>query len=95
LQGCKLRRKPRSEGKREGVNPHTPKGASTLGIGVPVDSQIFKEQWQGSKPNGLRNSIYHWKFFRTKMSKMGLHDPFGHLKHKLWLKERPKVKLAI
>jgi hypothetical protein len=26
---------------------------------------------------------------------MGLHDPFGHLKHKLWLKERSKVKLVI
>jgi hypothetical protein len=23
------------------------------------------------------------------MSKMGSHDPFGHLKHKLWPKERP------
>ncbi len=23
------------------------------------------------------------------MSKMGLHDPFGHLKHKLWPKEGP------
>jgi hypothetical protein len=23
------------------------------------------------------------------MSKMGLHDPFGHLQHKLWPKERP------
>jgi hypothetical protein len=29
------------------------------------------------------------------MSKMGLHDPFGHLKHKLWPKERPKVNLTI
>jgi hypothetical protein len=29
------------------------------------------------------------------MSKVGSHDPFGHLKHKLWPKERPKVKLAI
>jgi hypothetical protein len=29
------------------------------------------------------------------MSKMGSHDPFGHLKHKLWPKERPKVKLTI
>jgi hypothetical protein len=29
------------------------------------------------------------------MSKMGSHDPFGYLKHKLWPKERPKVKLAI
>jgi hypothetical protein len=29
------------------------------------------------------------------MSKMGSHDPFGHLKHKLWSKERLRVKLAI
>jgi hypothetical protein len=29
------------------------------------------------------------------MSKMGLHSPFGHLKHKLWSKERPGVKLAV
>jgi hypothetical protein len=26
---------------------------------------------------------------------MGSHDPFGHLKHKLWSKERSRVKLAI
>jgi len=26
---------------------------------------------------------------------MGLHDPFGHLKHKLWPKEGPRVKLTI
>jgi hypothetical protein len=29
------------------------------------------------------------------MLKMGSHDPFGHLKHKLWPKEKPIVKLAI
>jgi hypothetical protein len=29
------------------------------------------------------------------MSKMGLHDPFGYLKHRLWPKERPKVKLKV
>jgi hypothetical protein len=29
------------------------------------------------------------------MSKMGSHDPFGHLQHKLWPKERSGVKLAI
>jgi hypothetical protein len=29
------------------------------------------------------------------MSKMSLHHPFGHLKHKLWPNEGPKVKLAI
>jgi len=29
------------------------------------------------------------------MSKMGLHHPFGHVKHKLWPKERSGVKLAV
>jgi hypothetical protein len=29
------------------------------------------------------------------MSKMGLHDPFEYLKHKLWPKEGPGVKLPI
>jgi hypothetical protein len=29
------------------------------------------------------------------MSKMGLHDPFGHLKHKFLSKERPGIKLTI
>jgi hypothetical protein len=29
------------------------------------------------------------------MSKMGSHDPFEHLKHKLWPKERSGVKLTI
>jgi hypothetical protein len=29
------------------------------------------------------------------MSKMASHEPFGYLQHKLWLKERPRVKLAV
>jgi hypothetical protein len=29
------------------------------------------------------------------MSKMGLHDSFGHLKYKLWPKERAGVKLTV
>jgi hypothetical protein len=29
------------------------------------------------------------------MFKMGSHDPFGHLKHKLWPKEKLGIKLAI
>jgi len=35
---------PRNVGNYEGMNPHTPKGASILGVGVPMDFQIFKEQ---------------------------------------------------
>jgi hypothetical protein len=29
------------------------------------------------------------------MSEMASHEPFGHLQHKLWLKEGPRVKLAV
>jgi len=38
LARLRAKRKPGSEGKCEGLNPHTPKGASTLGIGVSMDS---------------------------------------------------------
>jgi hypothetical protein len=79
----------------EGMNPHTPKWAPILGIGVPMDSQIFIKQLQGSKPIGLKSSLYHWKSLRTWMSKMGSHDPFRHLKYKLWPKEGLGVKLVI
>ncbi len=72
LQGCRPRRKPRSHTtcsesvrKCEGMNPHTLKGASTLGVGVPVDSQIFKRRLQGPKLNGLRSFLYHWKTLGT------------------------------
>jgi len=37
----------------EGVNSYTPKATPTLGDGVLVDFQNFREQLQGSKPNGL------------------------------------------
>jgi len=46
-----------SVGKCEGVNPHTPKATPkatpTLGDEVLVESQNFKERFQGSKFNGL------------------------------------------
>ncbi len=48
-----------------GMNPHTPKATPTLGNGVPVDSRNFREKLQGSKPNGLWHSLYHWKALRT------------------------------
>jgi len=60
LQGCELRgspgvtsHTPGSVRKCEGVNPHTPKATPTLGNGIPVDSQKFKERFEGSKLNSL------------------------------------------
>jgi hypothetical protein len=47
---------------------------------------------------GVKNhwiELYHWKILRMLMSKMSLHDPFGHLKYKLWSKEQLGIKLPI
>jgi len=54
---------PGSVGNCEGMNPHTSKGVSTLGVGVLVYFQIFRERFQGSKLNGLKKFLYHWKYF--------------------------------
>jgi hypothetical protein len=50
--------------KCEGMSPHTPKWTPTLGIGVPMDFQIFKEQLEESKLIGLKTSLYYWKAFK-------------------------------
>jgi hypothetical protein len=45
-RACKVagqEKKPRSERKCEGMNPHTLKGVSTLGVGILLDSQMFRE----------------------------------------------------
>jgi hypothetical protein len=58
-------RTPKNVGKCEGMNPRTPKTIPTLGDGVLVDSRIFKERLQGSKLNGLKSFLYHWKDLGT------------------------------
>jgi hypothetical protein len=47
------------------MNPHTPKWATTLGVGVPMDFQIFKEQFQGSKFIGLKSFFIPFEIFGT------------------------------
>jgi len=56
---------PRSARECEGVDPHTPKGTPTLGVGVLMDFRVFRERFQGSKPNGLRSFLYHYKAIET------------------------------
>jgi len=68
-RGCKVAGQERSLGlmlhvlgsarECEGIDPHTPKGTPTLGVGVLVDSQIFRRRLQGEKLDGLRSSLYH------------------------------------
>ncbi len=43
----------------------------------------------------MGRSLYHWKDIEMSMSKMGSHQPFEHLQHKLWQKEKSGVKLAV
>jgi hypothetical protein len=76
------------------VNPHTPKATPALGDGLPVDSQNFRDRFEGSNLNGLWRSLYQWKALEASMSKMGSHCSFGHLNHKLWPKEEPGVELS-
>jgi len=86
---------PGSVRKCEGMNPHISKATPTLGDGIPVDSRNVRERFDKSKLNGLWHSLYYGKALETWMSKMGSHCSFGHLKHKLWPKERPRVKLLV
>ncbi len=72
LQGCRPKgslgvtsETPVSARECEGVSLHTPKATPTLGEGVPVDSQNFREPFEGSKLNGLWRSLYHGKALGT------------------------------
>jgi hypothetical protein len=56
---------PGNVGECEIMNPRTPKWVFTLGVGVPMESRIFKEILQGLKPIGLKRSLYHWKDLGT------------------------------
>jgi len=56
-------------GKCEGMNPHTPKGVSTLGIGVTMDSRIFRERLQGSKLNELKFRVVMGKLLKCRCLK--------------------------
>jgi len=53
----------------EGINPHTPKGTPTLGVRVQVDSQMFRERLQGSKPNRLKKNYVIEKLLKCRCLK--------------------------
>jgi len=59
-----------------------------------VNSQIFIEQLQESKLNGLKISLYHRKDIGTYMSKMGSHDPIWTLKTQVMVKRKVKSQIG-
>jgi hypothetical protein len=46
-------------GNCEGMNLHIPKWAPTLGVGLSMDSRIFKKVFKGPKFIGLKSFLYH------------------------------------
>ncbi len=56
---------PRNVGESEGMTPHIPNWVSILEVGVLVDLQIFKEQFERSKFIELKTLSYHWKILKT------------------------------
>jgi hypothetical protein len=72
------------------MNLHTPKWTPMLGVRIPS-----KRNCRGQNPFPWGFFYIIWKPIEVKMSKMSSHCPFEHLKHKLWPKERPRVKLTI
>jgi hypothetical protein len=73
--------------------------AHTFPNGFPLwelESRLFfRERFEESELIGLRTSLYHWKSLKTYMFKMGFHYPFEYLQHKLWFKERSRLKVSI
>jgi hypothetical protein len=49
----------------EGMNPHTPKRAFTLGVWNPSGLLNFQRAIAKVKPNGLKSFLYHWKDIET------------------------------
>ncbi len=49
---------PKSAKECEGMNPHTPKWIPILGVKVPMDFLIFREQFEGQKLIELKTSLY-------------------------------------
>jgi hypothetical protein len=63
-----------------------------LGVGLPLDSQIFIKQLQGSKPIGLGSSLYHWNTLGTlTISKLPFGSPMTKCHLDVGLVERHKV----
>jgi len=65
------------------------------GLGSPPGLPKFQSSITGAKTPCLEAFFIHWKAIEMSMSKMALHEPFGHLQHKLWQKEGLGIKLAI
>jgi hypothetical protein len=65
------------------------------GVGSPLGLSKLQSSIAGVKTSHLEAFFMSLKIHRSVDVEMASHEPFGHLQHKLWQKERPGVKLAV
>jgi len=70
----------------------TPKSGNFESFGT-LETLELDCKGQNTSPWGVIYTIE--KVLKCKCWKMASHEPFGHLQHKLWSKEGPRVKLAV
>jgi hypothetical protein len=76
------------------MNLHTPREFH-FGNWSPSGLPNLQRAIAGVKIQCLEEFFISLESSRNVDIKMGSHRQFGHLKHKLWPKEGPRVKLAI
>ncbi len=87
LQECGPRQKPGSVGECEDEYSHSQMNFHCVWeLKSRWTPKTSKSDWKGAKPLSLKSFLHHWKVIEAQMPKMGSHDPFGHLQHKLWPK---------
>jgi hypothetical protein len=80
------------------MNTHIPKWTPILDFGSWSPNGLLKSldsDFKGQNPSHWRVLYIIEKLLKLRCLKLGSHNTFGHLKHKLWPKERPVVKLAV
>jgi hypothetical protein len=78
--------------KSERMIPSLPK----WGLGSPLRLPKLQSLIVGAKTPRIEAFFISLESYQSlDVGKMGLHEPFGHLQHKLWWKERSRVKLVV
>jgi hypothetical protein len=76
-------------------SPMTLKCTPTLGVAFVWKSWRFKALVEKANKHSIRPPRYHWKGLEVKRPKVSLHCSFRTKMHKLWPRERSRVKLGI
>jgi hypothetical protein len=81
-------------GECEGMNPYIPKELQLWELESQWILESSEIDYRGQNALDWDIPYIIGKFLERRCLKWS-HDPFGHVKHKLWPKERPGVKLSI